>query len=33
VIPRYQDDPLDLPVRPQEGDPDEIKQIAEKLRG
>ena len=33
VIPRYQDDPLELPVRPQEGDPDEIKQIAEKLRG
>jgi histidine triad (HIT) family protein len=33
VIPRYQDDPLELPVRPQEGDPDEIKEIAEKLRG
>jgi histidine triad (HIT) family protein len=33
VIPRYEDDPLELPVRPQEGDPDEIKQIAEKLRG
>jgi histidine triad (HIT) family protein len=33
VIPRYQDDPLELPVRPQEGDPDEIKQIAEQLRG
>jgi len=33
VIPRYEDDPLELPVRPEEGDPDEIKQIAEKLRG
>jgi histidine triad (HIT) family protein len=33
VIPRYQDDPLELPVRPQEGDPEEIKEIAEKLRG
>ena len=33
VIPRYEDDPLELPVRPQEGDPDEIKQDAEKLRG
>jgi histidine triad (HIT) family protein len=33
VIPRYEDDPLELPVRPQEGDPDEIKEIAEKLRG
>jgi len=33
VIPRYEDDPLELPVRPEEGDPDEIKEIAEKLRG
>jgi histidine triad (HIT) family protein len=33
VIPRYEDDPLELPVRPQEGDPDEIEQDAEKLRG
>jgi histidine triad (HIT) family protein len=33
VIPRYKDDPLELPVRPEEGDPDEIKEIAEKLRG
>jgi histidine triad (HIT) family protein len=31
VIPRYSDDPLQLPVRPQEGDMDEIKQIAEQL--
>ena len=33
VIPRYEDDPLELPVKPAEGDPEEIKQIAEKLRG
>ena len=33
VIPRYQDDPLELPVRPQEGDMDEIEQTAEQLRG
>ena len=33
VIPRYEGDPLELPVRPQEGDPDEIKEDAEKLRG
>ena len=33
VIPRYEDDPLQLPVRPEEGDEDEIKQAAEKLRG
>jgi len=32
VIPRYEDDPLELPVRPEEGDPDEIRQDAEKLR-
>jgi histidine triad (HIT) family protein len=32
VIPRYEDDPLQLPVRPQEGDLDEIAQIAEKIR-
>lgn len=33
VIPRYEDDPLQLPVRPEEGDKDEIAQTAEKLRG
>jgi histidine triad (HIT) family protein len=33
VIPRYEDDPLELPVRPQEGDRDEIAAAAEKLRG
>ena len=33
VIPRYEDDPLQLPVRPEEGDKDEIEQTAELLRG
>jgi histidine triad (HIT) family protein len=33
VIPRYEDDPLQLPVRPEEGDKEEIKQTAELLRG
>jgi histidine triad (HIT) family protein len=32
VIPRYDDDPLRLPVRPQEGDEDEIAAVAEELR-
>jgi histidine triad (HIT) family protein len=33
VIPRYEDDPLQLPVRPQEGDKDEIAKTAEQIRG
>ena len=33
VIPRYQDDPLELPVQPKQGDMDEIKQTGEQLRG
>jgi histidine triad (HIT) family protein len=33
VIPRYDDDPMKLPVRPQEGDPEEIARVAEELRG
>jgi histidine triad (HIT) family protein len=33
VIPRYEGDPLELPVRPQEGDMDEIARAAEQLRG
>jgi histidine triad (HIT) family protein len=33
VIPRYDDDPLRLPVRPQQGDPEEIAAVAEELRG
>ena len=32
VIPRYDDDPLQLPTRPQEGDPEEIAKVAELLR-
>jgi histidine triad (HIT) family protein len=32
VIPRYNDDPLELPVRPSEGDPDEIAGVADELR-
>jgi histidine triad (HIT) family protein len=33
VIPRYDDDPLQLPTRPEEGDPEEIAKVAEELRG
>jgi histidine triad (HIT) family protein len=33
VIPRYDDDPLRLPVRPREGDTDEIAAVAAELRG
>ena len=33
VVPRYEDDPLELPWVPSEGDPDEIAAIAEKIRG
>ena len=32
VIPRYEDDPLQLPWRPQPGDSDEIAAAAEQLR-
>jgi histidine triad (HIT) family protein len=32
VIPRYEDDPLRLPTRPEEGDPDEIARVAGELR-
>ena len=32
VIPRYQDDPLRLPWKPQPGDSDEIAAAAEQLR-
>jgi histidine triad (HIT) family protein len=32
VIPRYTDDPLRLPWKPQQGDPDEIAATAEALR-
>jgi histidine triad (HIT) family protein len=33
VIPRYDDDPLQLPTRPREADPDELARVAEELRG
>jgi histidine triad (HIT) family protein len=33
VIPRYEDDPLKLPWIPGPGDPDEIKAIADRIRG
>ena len=33
VIPRYDDDPLQLPVRPQQGDEEEIAAVADELRG
>jgi histidine triad (HIT) family protein len=32
VIPRYEDDPLQLPWTPAPGDPDEIKAAAEELK-
>jgi len=33
VVPRYADDPLKLPWVPAEGDPDQIAEVAERLRG
>jgi histidine triad (HIT) family protein len=33
VIPRYDDDPLQLPTRPREASPDELARVAEELRG
>src|SRR5262249_19142890 len=33
VVPRYEDDPLKLPWVPEPGHPDEIAQIATRLRG
>jgi histidine triad (HIT) family protein len=33
VIPRYEDDPLELPWVPESGDPDEIAKVAAKIRG
>src|SRR4051812_38670427 len=32
VIPRYEDDPLQLPTRPQEADKDELAAVANELR-
>jgi histidine triad (HIT) family protein len=33
VIPRYEDDPLQLPTRPQEADQEDLAAVAEQLRG
>ena len=33
VIPRYEDDPLRLPGAPQQPGPDELRAVAEELRG
>ena len=33
VIPRYEDDPLELPYVPREGDPDEIAAVDGRIRG
>jgi histidine triad (HIT) family protein len=33
VVPRYEDDPLELPWVPAEGDPDEIEAVADRIRG
>jgi len=33
VIPRYDDDPLELPTRPQQADPQELEKVAGELRG
>jgi histidine triad (HIT) family protein len=33
VIPRYQDDPLKLPVQPQQAEPAELAEVAAELRG
>jgi histidine triad (HIT) family protein len=33
VIPRYEDDPLELPTRPRPAEPEELQRIAAELRG
>jgi histidine triad (HIT) family protein len=33
VIPRYEDDPLQLPGKPMDVDQDELKQVADEIRG
>jgi histidine triad (HIT) family protein len=33
VIPRYDDDPLELPVRPRQAEPDELAAVAAEVRG
>jgi histidine triad (HIT) family protein len=32
VIPRYQNDPLELPTRPQRADPEELAKVASEIR-
>ena len=32
VVPRYEDDPLELPIRPEPADSDELAKVAEELR-
>jgi histidine triad (HIT) family protein len=33
VIPRYDDDPLELPTRPRPADPEELAEVAREIRG
>ena len=33
VIPRYEDDPLELPTRPQPADPEELAAVAKEING
>ena len=33
VIPRYDDDPLELPTRPKSADPEELAEVAKEIRG
>jgi histidine triad (HIT) family protein len=33
VIPRYEDDPMQLPAKPQEPEQDELAELAEQIRG
>jgi histidine triad (HIT) family protein len=33
VIPRYDDDPLELPTRPQPAEPEELAEVAKEIRG
>jgi hypothetical protein len=33
VIPRYDDDPLELPVQPRQANPEELSAVAAELRG
>jgi histidine triad (HIT) family protein len=33
VIPRYDDDPLELPVRPQPAEPEQLAEVAKVIRG